>query len=588
MAAKAFIQFWGSSMVSNIRRHALFGLIPAAALIVATPLDAQRSERQGTADARRFYADDPMWQDDDRRDIPKVEKWNLSPTYDLVENTFGNPARSRGPALNANTLGEVPDSSWFTNRIGIRPMTIDEVVKGPGAIDGPAPGPWIVIGRPGAGITPKFTIRDANGETFVIKLDPPEAPELASSVELIGTKIFHAIGYNVPEDFIASMDPEQLTVAAGTMVKSKFGAKRPLQLDEVKQWLARQPRQPDGTIRVLASRWVPGSIVGQFRYAGTRPDDPNDIYPHERRRELRALKVFAAWLNHDDARSLNTIDTYVNDGGRRYIKHYLQDFGSTLGSGSTAAQKPRAGNEHYIEGRQIGKGLMTFGLWQRDWASIRYPDIPSVGNIEADRFEPARWKTEYPNPAFEQMDAADAFWAAGIASRFTDDMIAAIVTEARLSDPRAVDYLTGVIIKRRDKVVSHWLTAINPLDRFAVHRNADAVTLTFDHAAQRLGLSPGTASYRISYATFDNTTGIESPAVSEMATMSREVRVPAAAWGPADGAGYRYAIASIRTVQTGYPNWAQPVRVTLRDRQGRVDVVAIDRTTGNADRNATN
>lgn len=587
MAAKAFIQFWGSNMVSNIRRHALFCFIPAAALIVATPLDAQRSERQGTADARRFYADDPMWQDDDRRDIPKVEKWNLSPTYDLVENTFGNPARSRGPALNANTLGEVPDSSWFTNRIGIRPMTIEEVVKGPGAIDGPAPGPWIVIGRPGAGITPKFTIRDTNGETFVIKLDPPEAPELASSVELIGTKIFHAIGYNVPEDFIASMDPEQLTVAAGTMVKSKFGAKRPLQLDDVRQWLARQPRQQDGTIRVLASRWVPGSIVGQFRYAGTRPDDPNDIYPHERRRELRALKVFAAWLNHDDARSLNTIDSYVNDGGRRYIKHYLQDFGSTLGSGSTAAQKPRAGNEHYIEGRQIGKGLMSFGLWQRDWASIRYPDIPSVGHIEADRFEPARWKTEYPNPAFEQMDAADAFWAAGIASRFTDDMIAAIVTEARLSDPRAVDYLTGVIIKRRNKVVSHWLTAINPLDRFAVHRNADAVTLTFDHAAQRLGLSPDTASYRISYATFDNTTGIESPAVSEMATMSREMRVPAAAWGPADGAGYRYAIASIRTVQTGYPNWAQPVRVTLRDRQGRVDVVAIDRASGNAGRSET-
>jgi hypothetical protein len=587
MAAKAFIQFWGSNMASKIRRYALFGIIPAAALIVATPLDAQRPERQGTADARRFYADDPLWQDDDRRDIPKVEKWNLSPTYDLVENTFGNPARSRGPALNTNTLGEVPDSSWFTNRIGITPMTIDQLVKGPGDIAGPAPGPWTIIGRPGAGITPKFTIRDANGETFVIKLDPPEAPELASSVELIGTKIFHAIGYNVPEDFVASMDPEQLTVAAGTMFKSKFGTKRPLQLDEVKQWLAKQPRQPDGTIRVLASRWVPGSIVGQFRYAGTRPDDANDIYPHERRRELRALKVFAAWLNHDDARSLNTIDTYVNDGGRRYIKHYLQDFGSTLGSGSTAAQKPRAGNEHYIEGGQIAKGLITFGLWQRDWASIDYPDIPSVGNIEADRFEPARWKTEYPNPAFEQMDAADAFWAAGIASRFTDDMIAAIVNEARLSDPRAVDYLTGVIIKRRDKVVAHWLTAINPLDRFETYRNPNGVTLTFDHAAQRLGLAPDNANYRISYATFDNTTGIESAAVPEVATMSREVRVPAAAWGPADGAGYRYAIASIRTVQAGYPNWAQPVRVTLRDRHGRIDVVAIDRASGDTARGET-
>ena len=264
--------------------------------------------------------------------------------------------------------------------------------------------------------------------------------------------------------------------------------------------------------------------------------------------------MFAAWLNQDNTRSLNTIDSYVNDGGRRYIKHYLQDFGSTLGSGSTAAQKPRAGNEHYInEGSQIAKGLVTRLLWQRDWADASLPDIPSVGNIEADRFEPARWKTEYPNPRSSRWMPRTRSGAAGIVSRFTDDMIAAIVNEARLSDPRAVDYLTGVIIKRRDKVVAHWLTAINPLDRFEVYRNANAVTLTFDHAAQRLGLAPDNASYRISYATFDNTTGIESTAASEVATMSREVRVPAAAWGPADGTGYRYAIASIRTVQTGYP-----------------------------------
>ena len=205
---------------------------------------------------------------------------------------------------------------------------------------------------------------------------------------------------------------------------------------------------------------------------------------------------------------------------------------------------------------------MTFGLWQRDWASIDYPDLPSVGNIEADRFEPARWKTEYPHPAFEQMDAADAFWAAGIAARFTDEMITAIVERGAFVRSAGVDYLTGVIIKRRNKVVAHWLTAINPLDRFEVYRNASGVTLTFDHAAQRLGLAPDDASYRISYATFDNTTGIEATAVPEVATMSREVRVPTAAWGPADGAGYRYAVASIRTVQAGYPNWAQPVRVT--------------------------
>jgi hypothetical protein len=554
------------------------GVLLALAL-AAGDLGAQHSER-GRTDTRRYYPDDPLWQDDDRRDIPPVQKMELSATFDLVENSFGRPKLSRGPALNVNTLGEVPDSSWFTNRIGLRGMTIDEILRGPSTIEGPADGAWTIIGRPGSGITPKFTIRDANGDTFVIKLDPPEAPELASSVELIGTKIFHAIGYNVPEDFIASLDPSQLTIAPGTTFKSKDGTRRPLTMAVVQRWLARQPRQDDGTIRVLASRWVPGQVVGHFKYYGTRPDDPNDIYPHERRRELRALKVFAAWLNHDDARALNTIDSYVEENGRRYLRHYLQDFGSTLGSGSTAFQSPRAGNEYYIDGRRIGKGLLTLGLWQRDWMKIDYPQFPGVGNIEASAFDPARWKTEYPHPAFEQMDAADAFWAAGIAAQFTDQMIRSIVETARLSDPRAAEYLADVIIRRRDRVVAHWLTGTNPLDRFEVSRSLGTLNVTFDNAAARHGLAPQPARYIVNFAALDNMTGSEHHYHVATVTAERAFSVPGAAWGPADAAGYRYAIASIRTMQDGYAHWAHPVRVTLRERGGIVEVVGIDRPAG--------
>ena len=49
----------------------------------------------------------------------------------------GIPGGAPGPARNVNTLGEVPDSSWFTNRIGRRPMTIEEIVRGPNTGDGP-------------------------------------------------------------------------------------------------------------------------------------------------------------------------------------------------------------------------------------------------------------------------------------------------------------------------------------------------------------------------------------------------------------------------------------------------------------------
>jgi hypothetical protein len=556
---------------------AIAGGFESESRVTAQQLDSWTKPQE-----RRFYPDDPLWRDNDMRDISPVADFDLSKSYEFVKETFGDTVTSRGPALNVNTLGEVPDSSWFTNRLGLRDITIAELVRGPNQVDGPAPGIWHVTGRPDSGITPKFTIRDARGDTYLIKLDPANFPELPSSVEVISTKIFHAIGYHVPEDFIVTFDLAQLDVAPGAKIHTDDGHKRLIEMADVEQWLKRMPRTPDGRIRALASRYVPGKVVGQYRYTGTRPDDPNDIYPHERRRELRGLRVFAAWLNHDDARSINSIDTYVTEDDRHYIRHYLQDFGSNLGSGSTSAQQPRGGNEYLIEGDKIAKGVVSFGLWRRAWTRVRYASIPSVGNIEADFFEPLKWKTEYPQPAFNQMDAADAFWAASIASRFDDQMINAIVDTGELSDPEAARYLTNVLIKRRDKVVACWIAQTNPLDRFHVTRSANAAELTFDNAAIRLHVAKPGATYQIRWLALDNAAGLQRAVGDEIAVASPRVSLPASAWGPVSS-GTRYAVASIKTVDASHPGWMSPVLVTVRDRTGTLDIVGIERPTQVAD-----
>jgi hypothetical protein len=543
----------------------------------APRLAAQAVESWRSGEVKVFYPDDPIWHDDDMRNVPPVASFDLSKSYEFVNETFGESVQSRGPALNVNTLGEVPDSSWFTNRIGRDETSLEDVVRGPDQVDGPAAGTWYVTGRPDSGITPKFTIRDARGDTYLIKLDPAAFPELPSSVEIISTKIFHAIGYHVPEDFIVTFDVSRLEVAPGAQIRTDTGDRRAIRISDVEQWLRNTPRTAAGRIRALASRYVPGKVVGQFRFTGTRPDDPNDIYPHERRRELRGMRVFAAWLNHDDARSINSIDTYVEENGRRYIRHYLQDFGSNLGSGSTSAQQPRGGNEYLLDGGSLARGLFSFGLWTRDWTRVRYPDDSSLGNVEADFFQPSKWKTEYPQPAFDQMDAADAFWAASIASKFTDRMIGAIVETGQLSNPASSRVLTDVIIRRRDKVVAYWITRTNPLDRFEVSRRAGAIELGFDNAAVRVGAAGPAAAYKVQWMAVDNVAGREQPVGFEVDLAVPRATVPDGAWGPADAAGFRYAVASIKTIHSGFLHWAKPVRVTVRNRNGALDVVGIER-----------
>src|SRR5262249_17020546 len=137
--------------------------------------------------------------------------------------------------------------------------------------------------------------------------------------------------------------------------------------------------------------------------------------------------------------------------GRGSIRHYMFDFGSILGSGTIFAQRHRPGNEYIFEPKPGFATLATLGLYIRPWMRIGYPDVPpSVGRLEARAFDPLKWKPEYPNPAFENMRPDDAFWAARIVSRFTDEMIRAVAEKARYSDPAATAFMTETLITRRN------------------------------------------------------------------------------------------------------------------------------------------
>ena len=102
-----------------------------------------------TTDGPRFYPDDPLSIDDDAAlDASAVVAVEDANSYDFVVNTFTTPGDRRDVrALNVNTLDEVPDSSWFVNRMGREAMAIADVVRGPDRVESISLDGWIVSGR---------------------------------------------------------------------------------------------------------------------------------------------------------------------------------------------------------------------------------------------------------------------------------------------------------------------------------------------------------------------------------------------------------------------------------------------------------
>jgi hypothetical protein len=466
--------------------------------------------------AQTFFADDPVAKWPAPRNTTTVQPRRINEYYDFFQNIMFRPgelaekAGSPIPARAVNTMGEVPDSEWYTNRHYSRRMTSDELMRGPGNAEPPSTkGHWRVVSAKNEGITPGFTIVDAEGRRYLLKFDPPANPDMASAADVISSKFLYALGYNVPENYIVRFRPEQLSIDSSTKYTDHYGRRRAMTEKDLREVTARIAMSDSGEIRALASRFIPGAPVGPFRYNGTRSDDPNDTVPHEHRRDLRGLRVFASWLGHDDSKSLNTLDTLVKENGVQYVKHYLIDFGASLGSASYGPNSPRSGSDYLFQWGPAAKQFMSFGFAVPKWARGKYPEIPSVGAFEYEVFDAERWVPEYPNSAFSNMDADDAFWAARQVMAFTDEDIRTIVTTGEYTDKRAEEWVIRCLIERRNKIGRAFLTHSLPLDRFTIREHR----LQFeDLATKHFG---GEKHYNVRWFRFDNMTGARTEIAGE-------------------------------------------------------------------------
>ena len=538
----------------------------AAVVVLAVGLTAV-----GSAATSKFFDDDPIWVERDTQDASGMKSVETSLFVDITANAIRRPTTQTPPrAENVNSVDEVPDSSWFTNRVGRRALSPADIETGPNTTTGPAPGPWTITSSKSDGVTPGFTVKDGRGERWFLKFDPPGYRAMSTGTEVTVTKLMWALGYNVPENHIAYLRADQLVVGDGATFTPPGAKRRAMRADDIGNLLKRANQEPDGSYRVVASRALPGKPVGRVRFYGTRPDDPNDIVPHENRRELRGYGVFAAWVNHVDAKSINSLDTLVTEGGRAHVRHNLIDFGSALGSGGVRPADYWAGEEYMVEPGGVAKQLAAFGFSFPKWHTDPYYESPSIGRLPADNtdFDPDAWKPRVRNQAFLNARLDDKFWAARKLAALSTPLLRAAVQAGEFGDSASEDFLVRALAERRDAIAHTYLTAVNPI----ADPKLEGGVLTFTNAAVDADVAPAPRRYLASWSTFDNATG-ETKRIADISGASTSMSAPPGLPSQ-DGSFIKVQLSA---VDGQFKSWEEPVDAYFRLRGGQWRLVGFER-----------
>lgn len=420
----------------------------------------------------------PRWEDDDRHPFEPAPEPFYSPfIWDGADNSFFRPLaefwRFEAPreAINVNAVDEVPDSSWFTHRIGRWPAreradwTPEHVARGACTAGSEPVPPWTATSGKPDGANPGFFISDARGQRYLMKTDGLLQPERPSAADAIASAIYHAAGYFVPCNQVVYFDPSIIQMAPDAKVELTSGQVKPMTEDHVQQVLAKATPGPDGTLRALVSRFIDARPISPWRYEGTRSDDPNDVVPHEHRRELRGMYLLAAWVDHIDSRQENTLAAWVSTDNGGYVRHYVIDFGDCFGQ--LTMWRPlsaRLGHSGYADFEHIAEDFVTLGLLDRPWFRAEYgPAGKTLGFYDASRFDADQWRPGYPNAAFLRLTERDAAWMARIIARFERPHVEALVERARFSEAIVQSELVRIMMERRQAILERYLTRLSPL-----------------------------------------------------------------------------------------------------------------------------
>ncbi len=447
---------------------------------------------------RRFPLQEAVWVDEDLHDVRvpcrkekdddgkekevcRPEEYVSPFAWDVGDKTVFRPlsqffAMDFGfEAKNVNAMDEVPDSSWFTNRIGMHPFTVEQIQRGscPKTMLDPEKdedGTWVIDqGKPN-GANPGFRVNIKGVGKFMLKADQAVEGEKATGATAIASRLYHAAGWWTVCDTVVYLPRRLLKLTPNLKFADNSGVERIFDQAALDKVLGGAQRRGD-LYRMLASRWLDGRTIGPFEYEETRKDDPNDVIDHEDRRDLRGARMMAAWLGHFDSREQNTMTTWHSsdkknkDSSPGHALHWYIDLGDCFGSHwEWDTLNRRINKSYYFDPGDVALDLLTLGILTRPWDRAKETKGAEMfAYFPADDFKPEDWKGGYPNPAFQRMTEHDAAWAARIITRFTDEHIAAAVEVGDYTVPFHRELLTKTLIKRRNAIRSRYFKNLSPI-----------------------------------------------------------------------------------------------------------------------------
>jgi len=497
------------------------------------------------------------------------EKMGLAATFSKTVSDVSSLVMlgGRQEAIDINNFDEVADSTWFTNRIGRREISRESAVVGAGSLE-TASGPFQVLFMRTTENVPRLLVRDDAGAMFVMRFDPKGLPRISTGAEMITAGFLHAAGYNVPASSLIMLDSQRLRVTESSRKIEKYGKTSELKIEDLLAALDNASTGSSGKYHAIVVPVPGGYPLGPFKWSGKRRGDPNDRIPHEHRRVLRALYVFADFLDLSITNPFNTMDVFVPEG---YVLHTLFDLSGSLGSLRAAELLHNGVENPDFDVSNAASALFTFGFYNpyKDSGSKIHREL---GISSTESYEPGGWGIEVKNSAFAYMTRRDAFWAAKILSRFSDEHIKAIAKRAGYEDKRLEREMAKVLVERRDRAVAYWFSQLNPLDDFDLSCGEAVCSLSFKNLSTSLSDQDAEDfTYRMKVISFKGNYELSGWAEfsGHQVIISRAIIE-----GMIGNRVYRVRIQS----RHGRENlWRPSVDVFMRQRDGRPYILGIDR-----------